>query len=284
MQKARETEPKTQKIPAGKRGFFHAGIVETGSVPWGDPPSDGGGVEQPGGRPAAAAPGQRTGGGVCRRLGCPVRYPAPVRAGADAGLGRGLLCLLRGRCGAGDPAPQLRGAFAPQHLPALRGGSGGGRAVVLAETDASGVCGRLRNAGTGRAVFFRGGRRGTRPLLRGRRAAGRSHGGGAAPLPAGEAGVWVAAGLRVLCCGTGRRFAGGVFARGGRLRCCGAGTLLPRTRPGGTGICRGDGGGSGRGRLRVGVCCRSRASEWERGRAAPFKVESSSRRPPSRCR
>ena len=159
MQQAWETEQHNvilQKIPAGKRGFFYAGVFS-------DYPDLRG--QKAGGRRAPGAGGgtARPAAGVCisagagRRLGRVVRGADALRAGADAGLWGGLLCRGSCRGGAGAAGAELRSADSGEHLPALRAGRGSGCAVALAGPVRPGGAGRLRHAGGERRLLRGGG-------------------------------------------------------------------------------------------------------------------------------
>ena len=134
MQQAWETEQHNvilQKIPAGKRGFFYAGVFSDHPDLYG---------QKAGGRRAPGAGGgtARPAAGVCisagagRRLGRAVRGADALRAGADTGLWGGLLCRGGCRGSAGAAGAELRCADGGEHLPALRAGRGSGCAVALA--------------------------------------------------------------------------------------------------------------------------------------------------------
>ena len=249
MQQARETEQYNvtlQKIPAGKRGFFYAGVFSDHPDLYG---------QKAGGRRAPGAGGgtARPAAGVCisagtgRRLGCVVRGADALRAGADAGLWGGLLCRGGCRGSAGAAGAELRCADGGEHLPALRAGRGSSCAVALAGPVRPGGAGRLRHAGGERRLLRGGGgeRRSAPAALRRGRPAGGGAGAGPPPLPARKAGDGqpAAGGCRGSRMGRGELRASP--ARGAGL--CGgrAGPLLQGSAAGGTGPQRGDGSGAG---------------------------------------
>ena len=159
MQTARETEQR-QKIPAGKRGFFHAQSSENGCF---SPLCSG--ADAAGRRPPGAAAGVGISGRVPRRVGRAVRRADALQLGADAGVRGGLLRRRGGRGPAGPPAPRVRGAVAGQSLSALCGGGRRGCAVALAGPVPPCRAGGLRGAGAGsRLLCLRPhGRRGRSP-------------------------------------------------------------------------------------------------------------------------
>ena len=176
MQQAWETEQHNvilQKIPAGKRGFFYAGVFSDHPDLYG---KKAGGRRAPGTGGGAARPaaGVCVSAGAGRRLGRAVRGADALRAGADTGLWGGLLCRGGCRGGAGAAGAELRCADGGEHLPALRAGRGGGCAVALAGPVRPGGAGRLRHAGGERRLLCGGGgerRSAPAALRRGRRTA-----------------------------------------------------------------------------------------------------------------
>ena len=251
-----------QKIPAGKRGFFHADVFSDdtahGREKAGERCAPGAG-----GSAACPAAGQRVPAGAGRRLGRAVRCADAFRAGADAGLCGGLL-----RCGSrwgrtGSAGPEFRNADRGERLPALRTGCGGSGTVALARPIRPGGGSGLRHTGGKRSLLRGGGgkRRSDHPVLRRRRPAGSGGGIRPAALPARKTGH----GQPDLVCRCGRRTGRDELwplpARGDGL--CGgrAGPLLQGPAAGGIGFQRGDGRGFGR--VRPGPCaCRRRACLW----------------------
>ena len=234
-----------QKIPAGKRGFFHAGNHKTAPEA-----ACCRRVGLPGGGTPGPAAGRGLCAGACRGLGRSLRGPAPLWAGADTGPACGLLCRLRSRSCAEHPVPRVRGVFTGQPLPALRRGGGRGRPMALARQAPPGISGRVRGAGAGRCLLCAGARRGrlhAGVLLRGRCPAGGRLRLCTAALPTRKARLWHPAGR---------------FCRGG-----GAGRAALRpSLPWGSGLCH---GGCcpllpRAGKARAGLCCLHRGRALRR--------------------
>ena len=227
-----------------------------------------------GGTGDAAPGGAAAGSGghrLCRRLGGAVRGADALWAGAAPWTGRGLLCPLCGRGGAGAAAPRAGGALAAQPVSAVCAGRCCGSPLAAAAKVYARRAGGLRYIDRHGAVLCAGQQRrgrpftvqcGRRPACGGNRlraaqirpgapghghaAGGRSRGGGA-----GQCAVGV-----VLTRGAGvcRRRAGAVLpgtevCRPERQRGTGGSSLRRRPCPchGGSGawLCHGSGGGAG---------------------------------------
>ena len=254
-----------------------------------------------GGTGDAAPGGAAAGSGghrLCRRLGGAVRGADALWAGADPWAGRGLLCPLCSRGGAGAAAPWTGGALAAQPVSAVCAGRCRGSPLAAAAKVCPRRAGGLRYIDRHGAVLCAGQQRrgrpsavqcGRRPACGGNRlraaqicpgapghghaAGGRSRGGGA-----GQCAVGV-----VLTRGAGvcRRRAGAVLpgtevCRPERQRGTGGSSLRRRPCPchGGSGawLCHGSGGGAGT-RAAGGDPCRLRGRVRVRGalRAAARK-------------
>ena len=238
-----------------------------------------------------AAPGGAAAGSgghrLCRRLGGAVRGADALWAGADPWAGRGLLCPLCSRGGAGAAAPWTGGALAAQPVSAVCAGCCRGSPLAAAAKVCARRAGGLRHPDRHGAVLCawqQWGRPfavqcGRRPACGGNRLR-------AAQICPGAPGHGHAAGGRSCGGGAGQCAVGVVFARGAGVCRSRAGALLPgaevcrperqrgtggsslRRRPcpcpGGSGawLCHGSGGGAGtrtaggdpcclRGRLRI---------------------------------
>ena len=255
----------------------------------------------PGGTGDAAPGGAAAGSGrhrLCRRLGGVVRGADALWAGTDPWAGRGLLCPLRGRGGAGAAAPWTGGAFAAQSVSAVCAGRCRGSPLAAAAKVYARRAGGLRHPDRHGAVLCAGQQRRGRPFTVqcGRRPAGGGHRLRAAQIRPGAPGHGHAAGGCSRGGGAGQCAVGVVFARGAGVCCRRTGTLLPgaeacrperqrgaggsslRRRPcpcpGGSGawLCHGSGGGAGT-RTADGNACRLRGRLRIRGtlRAAARK-------------
>ena len=246
-----------------------------------------------GGTGDAAPGGAAAGSGghwLCRRLGGAVRGADALWAGVDPWAGRGLLCPLRGRGGAGTAAPWTGCALAAQPVSAVCAGRCRGSPLAAAAKVCPRRAGGLRYIDRHGAVLCAGQQRrgrpsavqcGRRPACGGNRlraaqicpgtpghghaAGGCSRGGGA-----GQCAVEV-----VLARGAGvcRRRAGAVLpgsktCRPERQRGAGGSPLRrrPCPCPGGSGawLCHGSGGGAGT-RTADGNPCRLRGRVRVRG-------------------
>ena len=244
-----------------------------------------------GGTGDAAPGGAAAGGGghrLCRRLGGAVRGADALWAGADPWVGRGLLCALRSRGGAGTAAPRTGGALAAQPVSAVCAGRCRGSPLAAAAKVCTRRAGGLRYIDRHGIVLCAGQQRRGRPFAVqcGRRSACGGNRLRAAQICPGAPGHGHAAGGRSRGGGAGQCAVGVVFARSTGVcrrragavlsgtevcrpeRQCGAGCSPLRGRPcpcpGGSGawLCHGSGGGTGtraaggdpcrlRGRLRI---------------------------------
>ena len=253
----------------------------------------GAGDAAPGGA-AAGSGGHR----LCRRLGGAVRGTDALWAGIDSWAGRGLLCPLCGRGGAGTAAPRAGGAFAAQPVSAVCAGRCRGSPLAAAAKVWARRAGGLRYIDRHGAVLCAGQQRRGRPFVVqcGRCLTGGGHRLRAAQICPGAPGHGHAAGGRSRGGGAGQCAVGVVFARGTGVCRCRTGTLLPgaeacrperqrgtggsplRRRPGpcpggsGAWLCHGSGGGAGT-RTAGGNACRLRGRVRIRGalRAATRK-------------
>ena len=138
--------------------------------------------------------GERVPAGAGWRLGRAVRCADAFRAGADAGLCRGLLRCGSRRGRTGGAGPEFRNADRGERLPTLRTGCGGSGTVALARPIHPGGGGWLRHTGGKRSLLRGGGgkRRSDHPVLRRRRPAGSGGGVRPATLPARKNRAWAA--------------------------------------------------------------------------------------------
>ena len=219
MQKARGTE---QQDPAGKRGIFYDRADGSGNSRAAGRAFGGIGTA---GRAAPGSPQAGGGGsGICRRLGRSVRCADALWSGLCAGLCRGLLCPLRGRCGAGDAAARVWRTLAAQCLYAVRIGRCSGGTVDGNQKAGSGCAGGLRHAGRNGTVLCLWRRRdGAGALQCGRCPAGCSHRVLSAAVRARKAGCRDASGGGCSGSGAGQRAAVAAAAGGHCLR--GIGTV-----------------------------------------------------------
>ena len=249
-----------------------------------------------------AAPGGAAAGSgghrLCRRLGGAVRGADALWAGADPWAGRGLLCALRGRGGAGAVAARAGGALAAQSVSAVCAGRCRGSPLAAAAKVCPRRAGGLRYIDRHGAVLCAGQQRRGRPsaVQCGRRPACGEHWLRAAQICPGAPGHGHAAGGRSRGGGAGQCAVGVVFARGAGVCRRRAGAVLPGTEvcrperqrsaggsslrrrprpcPGGSGawLCHGSGGGAGT-RAAGGDPCRLRGRLCIRGtlRAAARK-------------
>ena len=244
-----------------------------------------------GGTGDAAPGGAAAGSGghrLCRRLGGAIRGTDALWAGVDPWAGRGLLCALRSRGGAGAAAPRAGSTLAAQPVSAVCAGRSRGGTLAAAAKVCARRAGGLRYIDRHGAVLCAGQQRRGRPFTvqRGRRPACGGHRLRAAQICPGAPGHGHAAGGRSCGGGAGQRAVGVAFARGAGVCRRRAGAVLPgaeacrpeRQRgtgcsplrgrpcpcPGGSGawLCHGSGGGAGtrtaggdpcrlRGRLRI---------------------------------
>ena len=284
------------KIPRRKAGSFYDradGCFIFGRAVPAAIALGGAGDAAPGGA-AAGSGGHR----LCRRLGGAVRGADALWAGADPWSGRGLLCPLRGRGGAGAAAPRAGGAFAAQPVSAVCAGRSRGGTLAAAAKVCARCAGGLRYPDRHGAVLCAGQQRRGRPFAvqRSRRAACGGHRLRAAQIRPGAPGHGHAAGGRsrggsagqcavgvvfARCAGVCRRRAGAVLPGAEACRPerkCGAGCSPLCCRPcpcsGGSGawLCHGSGGGAGT-RTAGGDPCRLRGRVCIRGalRAAARK-------------
>ena len=249
-----------------------------------------------------AAPGGAAAGSgghrLCRRLGSAVRGADALWAGADPWAGRGLLCALRGRGGAGAAAARAGGALAAQSVSAVCAGRCRGSPLAAAAKVCTRRAGGLWYIDRHGAVLCAGQQRrgrpfavqcGGRPACGGNRlraaqicpgapghghaAGGRSRGGGAGQCAVG---VVLARDIGVCRCRAGAVLPGSKTCRPERQRGVGRRPLRrrPRPCPGGSGawLCHGSGGGAGT-RTAGGDPCRLRGRVCIRGalRAAARK-------------
>ena len=264
MQMVRGAEP---ELPRRKAGNLY-------DRAFGDPYHGGAGRKDlaPGTPGTAASGGTAAGGngtGLCRRLGGAVRQADASGAGADAGLGGGLLCSLCRRGGAGHTAPWRRGILPPQRLPALRRGGGGGGALGPGRAVFAGGSGRLRHpAGHGTVLCVWGRRAGAAAVQRGRRSAGSGNGAVPAAVPAGGPRHGDAADRSRWGGGAGRGPAVGLLPGGDGLCRGGSAALLPgkalcrpcgKCRHRGGAVCRRPGACSGGGGAQLRLLCGSGA-------------------------
>ena len=237
-----------------------------------------------GGTGDAAPGGAAAGSGghrLCRRLGGVVRGTDALWAGIDSWAGRGLLCALRGRGGAGAAAPRAGGSFAAQPVSAVCAGRCRGSTLAAAAKVCARRAGGLRHPDRHGAVLCAGQQRRGRPFVvqRGRRPACGGHRLWAAQICPGAPGHGHAAGGRSCGGGAGQCAVGVVFARDIGVCRHRAGTLLPgaevcrserqrgagrrplrrrpRPCPGGSGawLCHGSGGGAGTRTAGGNPCC-----------------------------
>ena len=284
------------KLPAGKRGIFYDradGCFIFGRAVFAAFALGGTGDAAPGGA-AAGSGGHR----LCRRLGGAVRGADALWAWADPWSGRGLLCPLRGRGGAGAAAPRAGSTLAAQPVSAVCAGRSRGGTLAAAAKVCTRRAGGLRYIDRHGAVFCAGQQRRGRPFAvqRGGRIACGEHRLWAAQIRPGAPGHGHAAGGRSRGGGAGQCAVGMVFARGigvcrrragavlpGTEVCrperkCGAGRSPLRRRPcpcpggSGAGLCHGSGSGAGT-RTAGGDPCRLRGRVRVRGalRAAARK-------------
>ncbi len=112
-----------------------------------------------GGTGDAAPGGAAAGSGghrLCRRLGGAVRGADALWAGADPWAGRGLLCALRSRGGAGTVAPRTGGALAAQPVSAVCAGRCRGSPLAAAAKVCTRRAGGLRHIDRHGAVLCAG--------------------------------------------------------------------------------------------------------------------------------
>ena len=241
-----------------------------------------------------AAPGGAAAGSgghrLCRRLGGAVRGADALWAGADPWAGRGLLCPLCSRGGAGAAAPWTGGALAAQPVSAVCAGRCRGSPLAAAAKVCPRRAGGLRYIDRHGAVLCAGQQRRGRPsaVQRGRRPACGGHWLRAAQICPGAPGYGHAAGGRSCGGGAGQCAVGVVLTRGAGVcrrragavlpgtevcrpeRQCGAGGSPLRRRPcpcpGGSGawLCHCSGGGAGT-RAAGGDPCRLRGRVRVRG-------------------
>ena len=178
----------------------------------------------PGG-PAAGSGGHR----LCRRLGGAVRGADALWAGADPWAGRGLLCALRSRGGAGAVAARAGGALAAQPVSAVRAGRCRGSPLAAAAKACARRAGGLRYIDRHGAVLCAGQQRRGRPFIvqRGGRPACGGNRLRAAQICPGAPGHGHAAGGRSRGGGAGQCAVGVVFARGAGVCRRRAGAVLP---------------------------------------------------------
>ena len=190
-----------------------------------------------GGTGDAAPGGAAAGGGghrLCRRLGGAVRGADALWAGVDPWAGRGLLCPLCGRGGAGAAAPWAGGALAAQPVSAVCAGRCRGSPLAAAAKVCTRRAGGLRYIDRHGAVLCAGQQRG-RPFAVqcGRRPACGGHRLRAAQICPGAPGHGHAAGGRSRGGGAGQCAVGLVLARDIGVCRRRAGAVLP-----GAEVCR----------------------------------------------
>lgn len=140
MQTVRGTE---QNSPPESGGFFYDradGCFIFGRAVFAAFALGGTGDAAPGGA-AAGSGGHR----LCRRLGGAVRGADALWAGVDPWAGRGLLCPLRGRGGAGAAAPRAGSTLAAQPVSAVCAGRSRGGTLAAAAKVCARRAGGLRH-------------------------------------------------------------------------------------------------------------------------------------------